>query len=215
MRRAERSKRAVLQTPLALLALLGLGDGCAGTGGRAAPPVEVRDAVGFSIREPARISAAMRSDFDAAHTALVAGDFDRAIALLEPLAAHDAAPTAVSINLGLAYAGQGDLAKAEASFTRALARNPRHPVAGNELALVLRRGGRFDEARHQLEAVLEAHPDFQPARKNLGILCDLYLADPACAVAQYEAYHAAVPADAKVGLWLADLRQRTAAGGAR
>lgn len=215
MRRAEASKRVVPGRGLGFVALLGLAAGCAATGGRPAPPVEVRDAAGFSISEPARVSAATRSDFDAAHAALVAGDFDRAIALLEPLDANAAAPSAVSINLGIAHAGRGDLAEAETAFTRALARNPRHPVAGNELALVLRRAGRFDEARHQLEAVLEAHPDFLPARKNLGILCDLYLGDPACAVAQYDAYHTAVPDDAKVGLWLAELRQRTATGGGR
>jgi Flp pilus assembly protein TadD len=183
--------------------------------GRGAPPVEVQDASGFTISEPTRVSAALRGDFEAANEALAAGDLDRAIALLEPLSTGPAVPTAVSINLGLAYARKGDLAKAETALTNALARSPRHPVAGNELALVLRRSGRFDEARRRLEAVLEAHPDFLPARKNLGIVCDLYLADRDCAVAQYERYHAAVPGDEKIGLWLAALQQRTPAEGAK
>ena len=51
-------------------------------------------------------------------------------------------------------------------------------------------------------------PEYHPIHKNLGILCDLYLKDLACAVEHYEIYSKAMPKDQQVKLWLADLQAR-------
>ncbi|MBY0402159.1 tetratricopeptide repeat protein, partial [Myxococcota bacterium] len=116
--------------------------------------------------------------------------------------------TAAQINLAIALERQGELALAESALMTALSHNPRHPVAQNELGIVYRRTGRFAKARETFEAALASHPEFHPARKNLAILCDLYLADSACALEQYRLYRAAVPGDEKVEMWLVDLEQR-------
>jgi len=85
---------------------------------------------------------------------------------------------------------------------------PAHPVAGNTYGLLLRSGGRFAEARTVYEQVLAQFPDYGPAHRNLGILCDLYLNDLECALDQYELYSAVEPGDEQVRLWLADLHLR-------
>lgn len=191
--------------PVALALLVA---GCAGSGAKHSPPVEVRDASGFSITETTRISAAARSDFEAAHRALEAGEPARAVEILRALTSEAPELTAAQINLGIALARQGELALAETALAKALEHNPNHPVARNELGIVYRRTGRFAEARKSFESALITHPEFHPARKNLAILCDLYLADAACALEQYRLYRAVVPGDEKVEMWIADLENR-------
>ena len=117
--------------------------------------------------------------------------------------------TAAHIDLGMTYAQLDRLDDAAESLEAALAINAEHPVAHNELGIVRRRQGRFDEACSHYEAALDFYPGFLPARRNLAILCDLYLGDRECAIDHYERVAAAVPEDQKVSMWIADLRSRT------
>ena len=96
----------------------------------------------------------------------------------------------------------------EAELKKAIELNPLHPVAHNELGIIYRKTGRFAEARSSYEAALSIYPGYHHARKNLAILCDLYLSDPQCAMDNYEAYMETVPNDAEVDIWMADLRIR-------
>jgi len=170
--------------------------------------VEARDASGFTITEKVRASGDARSDFEGGVRALEAKQYESAIAQLAK--AVEAAPdaTAAHIDLAIAYRETNDLARAEASLNAALVQNARHPVALNELGIVYRRTGRFAQARQSYEQVLALYPDFHYARRNLAVLCDLYLADASCALENYERYVQAVPDDAEAKMWLADLRAR-------
>jgi Flp pilus assembly protein TadD len=191
------------------VAVAWLASACAGSGPATRPAaVELQDASGFTISETVRASGSARAGFESGVRALEQKQYDGAIAQLSEVtkAAPDA--TAAWIDLGIAYREKNDLANAEASLKHALAQNARHPVALNEIGIVYRKTGHFAEARKSYEQALALYPSFHFARRNLGILCDLYLHDAACALEQYQLYLQAVPDDKEAAMWVADLRAR-------
>lgn len=155
-----------------------------------------------------RVDSEVRAEFEAAMKVLNAGNLEQGIALLVKLTEHAKSNTAPYINLAIAYQQVDNLPAAEESLKKALEINPDHPVANNEYGLVYRKTGRFAEARKTYERALEKAPEFLPARKNLAILCDLYLRDLECALKHYELYGRAKPDDKTVDIWIADLKTR-------
>ncbi|OGW46047.1 MAG: hypothetical protein A2078_11820 [Nitrospirae bacterium GWC2_57_9] len=163
---------------------------------------------GFVIRENPEMDAASRGEFERAVAMMNAGENDKAIELLTRVIDRSPGVTAPYINIAMAYVRTGRTELAEQHLKTALGLVPDHPVASNEYALLLRKGGRFKEAREIYEKALAGFPDYLPARRNLGILCDLYLNDPACALKQFELYSEGMPADGQVKIWIAELRMR-------
>jgi len=174
------------------------------------PPaqIEIQEEVGFTITEEARIGGAVRADYEEALIYLEQGRHDEGIALLEVVAGTAPELSAPRIDLGIAYHRAGNLEAAERNLLLALESNPNQPVAHNELGIVYRKTGRFDQAKKSYEAALAIYPGFHYARRNLAILCDLYLADLNCALENYEAYMATVPSDQEASMWIADIRYR-------
>ena len=183
---------------------------CATTTEPVRPPVnvEIQEEVGFTITEEARIGGDVRADYETALSYLEQGRHDEGIELLEQVA--EAAPelSAPRIDLGIAQHRAGDLEAAESNLLLALESNPEQPVAHNELGIIYRKTGRFEEARKSYESALDVYPGFHFARRNLAILCDLYLADLQCALRNYEAYMKTVPSDEEASMWIADIRYR-------
>ena len=182
---------------------------CASSAAKRTPArIEIQEAVGFTITEEEKIGSDIRLDYDRALTLLEQGQHDQGVALLEAVA--EAAPYlgAPRIDLGVAHHRAGNLDAAESNLLLALEANPNHPIAHNELGIVYRKTGRFAEARRSYEAALAIYPGYHYARRNLAILCDLYLADLGCALQNYEAYMATVSTDAEASMWIADIRYR-------
>jgi tetratricopeptide (TPR) repeat protein len=195
--------------------------GCA-TGGKdkapiaEKPPVEKGPSVarlgdgreGFIITEVPKMDVESRRDFDRAVAMLKDEDYGQAIDLLKKVIEQSPGVTAPYIDIAIAYEHIGKPEQAEEDLKTALKLFPDHPVACNEYGLLCRKAGRFAEARAIYEEAIALFPDYYPLRRNLGILCDLYLNDLNCALEQYEIYSNAKPEDKQVKAWIADLRGR-------
>ncbi len=164
----------------------------------------------LTIRESAPVSDEYRTAFFEAVNLLDRGERQSSIDKLAFLASESPMVAASHVNLGIAYHLSDNLEAAENHLQNALAPGvaPGHPVVHTELGIIYRKLGRFADAKASYEAALAASPDYHFARRNLGILCDLYLSDTDCAMREYETYMAAVPEDDEVAIWIADVNNR-------
>ncbi len=172
------------------------------------PRIEIQDEIGFTITEKARISGKVRAEYGSAVDLLEQGKHEQGIELLQRITEEAPELSAPRIDLGIAFHRIGDLESAETNLQKALELNPNHPIVHNELGIVYRKTGRFAEARSSYEKALAVYPGFHFARRNLAILCDVYLADLPCAIKNYQAYLDAVPDDDEATIWIADIRNR-------
>ncbi len=206
--RSQGTARRCRAGALALAAALALTSGCAGApkGPKVEPLPDGRP--GFIIREPSPMKDASRADFGRAVALLESGRTAEAIALLKKVTVQEPGFSAPHVDLAMAYLRTGRQDQAEQHLRTALELVPGHPAASNEYGLLLRSRGRFPEAREVFQKAVGRFPDYLPVRRNLGILCDLYLNDPACALEQFEFYGRRMPADEQVRTWIAELRIR-------
>lgn len=112
------------------------------------------------------------------------------------------------------------------SLDKALALDPTFCQALSLKGVSLRELGKFQEAKSQYEAALKCNPKDNLSVYNLGVLADLYLHDPALALAYYEEYLRRISAsldDEKgqessegqgetVSSWVIDLKRRVPEG---
>jgi tetratricopeptide (TPR) repeat protein len=102
-----------------------------------------------------------------------------------------------------------DAAAAATQIETALALDPSNAVALNMQGVANRRLGRFAQARASYERAVAVAPGYPTPQRNLGVLLDLYLADPAAALEHYEQYQRLTGGtDPDTGPWLVELRTR-------
>jgi tetratricopeptide (TPR) repeat protein len=114
-----------------------------------------------------------------------------------------------SINLGIVTRDEGKLEASATALQRATGLVPGNPRAWDELGLTLRAQGKFADARTAYQRAIAADASYAPAHRNLAVLLDLYLADPAAALVEFEHYHQLTGEDKAVAGWIAELRRRT------
>jgi len=178
-----------------LVSLLSL-SACANNAGKERPPEKIA------------VSKNMQQMFTQSVAHLQQQQYDEGIALLEKFIDNEKRIAAPYVNLGIAYSRTNKTRQAEMNFIAALRLDIGHAVANNELGLLYRKSGRFGAARISYQNALAKHPDYLPARKNMGILCEIYLHDLACAHKHYLAYLQYKPDDQIIADWALELEQR-------
>nr|MBP6514944.1 tetratricopeptide repeat protein [Steroidobacteraceae bacterium] len=125
---------------------------------------------------------------------------------------HDDAPPPGPVADAIALAGASRWSEASQLLRQALADPAAPAIVHSELGIVLRNTGEFRDAETAYRAALATDPSYTPAYRNLGVLLDLYLQDPAGALEQFERHQALLPApDPLVAAWITELRNRTRA----
>ena len=157
----------------------------------------------------APIPAAAQTAYDRALASMRAEDWLRAESELGLLTRDYPAYVGPHVNLAIVYRHENRPSDARAALDRALAIDPKHAVANNELGILLRETGKFEEAERAYRRALATDPSYALAHYNLGVLLDVYLRRGAEAIEQYEAYQSSLAEpDKKVAGWLIDLRRR-------
>ena len=154
------------------------------------------------------VSSEVQKEFDQALGLLQQKQYDAAISVLNSVIEKEKRLTAPYINLAMAYRHKGEDKLAEENLLKALEIDKTQPVANNELGILYRKQGRFADAKQVYITALSEYPDYLPVIKNLGILCDIYMRDPQCALEQFEKYQKQVPDDKTIEIWIADLKAR-------
>ena len=160
------------------------------------------------ISEEFGIDTDLTKKFNQATKHIEKKEYEAAIELLIEVTNKTDKHSAPYINLAIAYSETGKIQDAENTLLKAIKINPAHPVTNNELALVYRKTGRFSEAKKTYENIIKNFPQFLPARRNLGILCDLFMNDLGCAIEQYKTYLSIRPNEKDMKIWLTDLKRR-------
>lgn len=147
--------------------------------------------------------------YDRALAAMSSEDWTSAELELEQLILDYDGLTGPYVNLAIIYQRDGRLDEARGALDRALALDPGHAAANNQLGILLREQGDFAAAEAAYRIAIESDPGYSLAYYNLGVLLDLYLGRQTEALELYETYQTILPEpDAQVGRWIIDLRRR-------
>ena len=156
-----------------------------------------------------RISKKTASAYNTALKHMRAKNYDTAILEMQKVAKMDERISGPWVNIGVAHKELGDMAKARTAFEKALKINPYNPYALNQLAILNREDGKFEEAEQLYMRALSAYPDYKNAHLNLAILCDVYLRKIDCALGHYQEYLKLTGGeDKQVIAWMSQLKKQ-------
>ncbi len=147
--------------------------------------------------------------FDKALALARAGSNDAAETQLDALARQYPQFSTPLVDLGILYRKGGNLDAAARALQQAVARDPHEALAWTELGVVQRLSGKFQDAEQSYSRAIAADPAYAPAYRDRGVLRDLYLDQPAAALADFEQYRKLAADDKPVVMWIAELQHRT------
>jgi lipoprotein NlpI len=185
---------------------------CSVTPKRAAQPALPATAVAQQAAAkpgPPPIPAAAQEEFDQALALARAGNDGAARAQLANVARRYPQFSTPLVDLGILYRKSGDLGAAADALQQAVARDPHSALAWTELGVTQRLGGRFQDAEQSYTRAIAADAAYAPAYRDRGVLRDLYLGQPAAALADFEQYRKLAAGDKPIVMWIAELQHRT------
>jgi len=201
---SRRSTEACRRTLAILLAAV-LASGCAS--GPGAVPQEDPAAAAEQREVPPRVQTL----YEQATAAMAAGENqDAELRFREFLLQHPEWPGA-HVNLAILAVKKGDDLAAEAHIQSALKIDPAHAAGLNQLGMLKRRQGLFEEAESAYLKAVTASPEYPLAHYNLGVLNELYLQRLDTALTHFERYLELGGQDEEVEKWVADLKRRIGA----
>ncbi len=154
---------------------------------------------------------AVVSRYEAALAVLQAGDERQAEAQLQGLVDTHPDYAGPMVNLAMIRGRRDEVEPATALLQRAVAVCDHCAPAWNELGLLQRRQGRFNEAEQSYLKAIAADSGYANAWFNLGVLYELYLQRPELALDHYGRFRALQAPGAtsgEVDKWIADLKRR-------
>ena len=168
-----------------------------------ADEIDIKKTVGFID-----IDSDVERDFKNAIVLMQQDNNAQAVTVLKSVIEREKRLPAPFVNIAIAYNKLGNTKAAEENLIKALKLDIGHPVANNELGLLYRKTGKFNAARTAYQNAIKEHPDYLAAKRNLGVLCDIYIHDFECALEQFEDYLDLKPDDKTVATWVADVKRR-------
>jgi len=171
-------------------------------------------AIGIHEKNAGRAAAGVYDDWVKKSYAALAQMKPGRYARIESLDGMDATPV-MPPEVVLQFAAARESLEAERNeearelLLAALQLDPTNPAGLNRLGIAERRLGRFAEARAAYERAIAADPAYDEPERNLAVLLDLYLGEPAQALAHYERFQSlSGDVDPQVAAWLVELRTR-------
>ncbi|HEV7135974.1 MAG TPA: tetratricopeptide repeat protein [Steroidobacteraceae bacterium] len=175
----------------------------------AKPSVDGKSAQSGAGAGPPPVPAEARDKFENALALAHGGNDAAAEAQLQRLAQQYPQFSTPLVDLGILRRKDGNLAAAAKALEDAVARDPHSASAWTELGITQRLGGKFQDAEQSYARAIAADPAYAPAYRDRGVLLDLYLDQPAAALADFEQYRKLARADKPVAMWIAELSHRT------
>lgn len=187
------------------------GAGAVGPGGQACQASQAGKASPCvaAAAGPPPVPAEAQAEFDKALTLAHGGSNDAAEGQLASLAQKYPQFCTPLVDLGILYRKSGNLDAAAQALQQAVARDPHSALAWTELGVTQRLDGKFQDAEHSYERAIAADPAYAAAYRDRGVLRDLYLDQPAAALADFQQYRKLTGEDKPVAMWIAELQHRT------
>ena len=164
----------------------------------------------YQANDPA-LSVETQASFDEAVAAMKKDQHDTALAKFAAVRAQSPRYLPAYLNTALILRQQNKPKAALEMVESGLAVRAGDARALSLKGLLLREQGELQQAKASYLLAISSAPNYAPAHRNLSVLADVYLDEPALALRHMEQYAQLTPDDKDVENWLIELRRRVQA----